>query len=144
MQKKCFFTTLMPIVSICLQKKCFVNLRHHIKLRNMDNHSENKFQILLAYVTFPDADSAKKVIQTLINERLIACGNVVSAKSFFLWQEKINDENETIAFLKTRHENALLLEKRLLELHPYDIPCVIRTMVDCNEKYFEWVNQLCL
>lgn len=110
----------------------------------MDNHSDNKPQILLAYTTFPDENSAQKIIQMLINERVIACANIVSAKSFFLWQENMCAENETIAFIKTRQENAVLLEKRLLELHPYDIPCVIRTKAECNEKYYEWVNQQCL
>ena len=43
----------------------------------------------LIWCPFPDAESARVAIGTLLDERLIACGNMVpGVQSLFRWQAK--------------------------------------------------------
>ncbi|MCT2401270.1 divalent-cation tolerance protein CutA [Novosphingobium mangrovi (ex Huang et al. 2023)] len=80
----------------------------------------------LVWCPFPDEDTAIAAIHALLDERLIACGNVLPGMtSVFIWNGTRDTTRETGALLKT---NADLLDRavlRLAELHPYEEPAVL-------------------
>ena len=80
----------------------------------------------LIWCPFPDEAAALAAIHVLLDEKLIACGNVLPAMtSVFVWNGEKDTARETGALLKT---NTDLLEgavQRLCELHPYDTPAVL-------------------
>ena len=80
----------------------------------------------LIWCPFPDEGAALSAIHVLLDERLIACGNVMPGMtSLFIWQGTKDSAHEAGALLKT---NADLLEgaiARLVELHPYEEPAVL-------------------
>ena len=80
----------------------------------------------LVWCPFPDAESALSVIDTLLDERRIACGNVLAGmQSRFVWNGEKDSATEAGAILKT---NAALLDAvmvRLGELHPYEEPAIL-------------------
>ena len=83
-------------------------------------------QAALIWCPFPDEEAALAAINTLLDERLIACGNVLPAMtSMFAWNGQKDMVRENGALLKT---NADLLEQaidRLADIHPYDEPAVV-------------------
>lgn len=80
----------------------------------------------LVWSPFPDEEAALAAIHTLLDERLIACGNVLGGMtSVFVWNGEKDTAREAGVLLKT---NAALLDSavaRLAELHPYDEPAVL-------------------
>lgn len=80
----------------------------------------------LIWCPFPDEAAALAVIHTLLDEKLIACGNVLGGMtSVFVWNGVKDTAREAGVVLKT---NAALLDAaiaRLAELHPYDEPAVL-------------------
>ena len=52
-----------------------------------------------------DANEAKKIAKLLLEEKLIACATFVNAESMYKWEDKIVDDVETIAFMKSSEEN---------------------------------------
>lgn len=80
----------------------------------------------LIWCPFPDESAALTAIHALLDERLIACGNVLPGMiSIFAWKGVKDTAHEAGALLKT---NAALLDRavaRLTELHPYDEPAVL-------------------
>src|SRR5262245_13494172 len=55
----------------------------------------------VVFVTAPEAD-AEKVARTLLEERLIACANLLKGvSSFYWWEGKIENSAETLLVLKT-------------------------------------------
>ena len=57
--------------------------------------------IKLIYTTFSSTDSAKPVIKQLLQEKLIACGNISSnIQSMYQWEEEIACENEVSVIFK--------------------------------------------
>lgn len=62
----------------------------------------------------------------------------------YWWEGKIETSSEYILILKTSESSDALnsLEKRILELHPYDIPCVMRLPVAAiNDSYKKWLEE---
>jgi periplasmic divalent cation tolerance protein len=87
----------------------------------------------LIWCPFPDPDSAARIAAGLLDERLIACANMMPGMiSLFEWNGERDESRETGVLLKT---NAALLERavaRLAELHPYDEPAVLGWRCDAG------------
>ncbi len=98
--------------------------------------------VLLVFSTFPDEDTAAGVVRTLVEEKLIACGNLVpGVRSIYAWEGKIEDTAEVLAVLKTSGPVYAKLEKRLLKLHPYDTPEIVALESGAATKaYAAWVE----
>lgn len=97
--------------------------------------------VLLVLCTFPDADTAASVTRTLVEEKLVACGNILPGlRSIYAWNGKIEDTAEVLVLFKTRSSAYARLEKRLLKLHPYDTPEVLAFEAGAASKaYAAWV-----
>lgn len=74
----------------------------------------------LIWCPFADEDTAAGVARQLLDERLIACANLIPAmRSLYLRQGESGDERECAALFKT---DAALLDRavaRIAGLHPY-------------------------
>jgi periplasmic divalent cation tolerance protein len=97
--------------------------------------------ISFTYCPFPSEAEAQNVIQTLLNEKIIACGNMVSGQSSYVWNNQICNENEWIVLFKTTLKNKTILQKRIESLHSYEVPCIIQWEADANDAYGKWVAE---
>ena len=93
-------------------------------------------------VTTPDADTARRIARTLVDERHAACGNVVPGiTSIFRWQGAVQEEAETLLVLKTSGDRLAALTERVMQLHPYDVPEVLALPVaEGNQPYLDWLG----
>lgn len=96
-------------------------------------------EIISIYITCPDEVTAATIARTLITEKLIACGNILPVRSIYPWQGEIIDDNENILIAKTLKVKSSELIKRVEELHPYEIPCIITSEVNANTDYANWL-----
>jgi len=96
--------------------------------------------ITIFYTPFPSKEVAAEVIKTLLAEKLIACGNIVTSDSMYNWQDVLTIENEFIAIMKTLPEKKENLTQRITLLHPYEIPAIIQWQVEANESYYNWIK----
>lgn len=80
---------------------------------------------------FPDIASARAAAETLLDEGLIACANMIDGMvSLFAWQGNRDEARETGLLLKT---NKALLDRaiaRLGALHPYEEPAILGWRAD--------------
>ena len=97
---------------------------------------------LLVFTTLPTADKAAEIAKLLVDEKLVACANLLPAvRSIYRWQGKMHDENEVLVLLKTRAEQLERLKLRLLEVHPYEVPEVLAVPVESGyQPYLEWLT----
>jgi|TARA_B110000285_G_scaffold161597_1_gene180481 periplasmic divalent cation tolerance protein len=98
--------------------------------------------VLLVLSTFPDADTAGGVIRSLVEEKLVVCGNIIpGVRSIYAWEGKIEDTSEVLVVLKTSGPVFAKLEKRLAKLHPYDIPSIVAFEAGAASRpYAKWVE----
>ncbi len=99
--------------------------------------------MLMVFTSFGSEEDAARVVRVLVEERLIACGNVVpGARSIYRWKGAVADEREVLVVLKTRKQDWPALMSRLHELHPYETPeCVAVRIASGAPKYLAWLEE---
>lgn len=97
---------------------------------------------VVVLVTAPSADKAAEIARTLVEEQLAACGNVLpTVRSIYRWEGKIHDEPEALLILKTRANLFEALRERIVALHPYQVPEVLRLDVAAGHlPYLQWIG----
>src|SRR6266581_3835275 len=101
--------------------------------------------ILLALSTFPDRETAQRISNQLVTEKLAACANILPAiESVYRWKEKIETGNETLVFFKLSEDRQSTFQEKLRSLHPYDVPEIIFVPVSSGSpEYLQWVMKNC-
>lgn len=94
----------------------------------------------MVYVTHADQRSAWILINVLLEEKLIACSNIFPIQAAYWWQGEINSEDEVVSIMKTPLSHWEVVKSRIEELHPYDVPCIIKIEVEANAAYEEWIH----
>jgi periplasmic divalent cation tolerance protein len=95
----------------------------------------------MVYVTVANKPEAEKIAQTLLQERLIACANIIgSVSSHFHWEGKIDCVEEFLMIMKSRACLFGELEQRVKALHSYEVPEIIAVPIsDGSNAYFDWI-----
>lgn len=89
-----------------------------------------------ALVTAPP-DAADELARLLVEERLAACVNRTDVQSVYRWEGEVHDEAEVLLLAKTTDERYDDLVERVVEEHPYEVPCVERFDADDGLVAFE-------
>jgi len=99
-------------------------------------------EVLIAFTTFANEADAARVARVLVEERLVACANLLpGARSLYPWEGALRDEREVVVLMKTRKQDWAALVSRLHELHPYDTPeCVAVRVAAGAPKYLAWLE----
>ena len=85
---------------------------------------------LLVYTTFPDAQTALRVGEALVREKLAACVNVLPGMaSVYAWKGAIEHGAEAVAIIKSREGLTEALSAALKEKHPYETPIILHLPV---------------
>jgi periplasmic divalent cation tolerance protein len=83
-------------------------------------------RFIVVFITAPSAEEAESLAEKLVEERLAACVNIVpGCRSVYRWEGKIEHDDEVLMVVKSARGRFADLEKRVVELHPYDVPEVI-------------------
>jgi len=98
----------------------------------------------LIWCPFASEDDAALIAAALLDERLIACANILPVmRSLFAWNGQRGDEREVGVLFKT---DAALLDAaiaRLAQLHPYDEPAAIGWRADAaTQGTRAWLGDL--
>jgi periplasmic divalent cation tolerance protein len=89
----------------------------------------------------PDMESAKKMARELVENRFAACVQLLPINSVYRWKGKIEDENEILLLCKAPSYTHEILEKAILERHPYELPQILFfNAVGAYSPYFEWME----
>ena len=96
---------------------------------------------LIGFVTCP-AGKGPEIAHTVVSEKLVACVNIISSvRSVYLWQGKIEDEGEDLLVIKTHSSRWPEFEKRIKEIHPYEVPEIICVSIEAGyAPYLEWIK----
>ena len=95
----------------------------------------------LIWCPFADAGSARTVIGQLLDERLIACANVLpGVRSDFVWQGKRGEGDEVGVLFKTTARRLDAAMHRLEVLHPYEQPAITGWTVRASAATLAWLD----
>jgi periplasmic divalent cation tolerance protein len=96
----------------------------------------------VVFTTFASEEDAARVTRALLEERLIACANLLpGARSLYRWENEVKDEREVVVLMKTRKQDWGVLMSRLHDLHPYETPeCVAVRIAAGAPRYMAWLD----
>jgi len=99
--------------------------------------------MILIYVTYPDLNAAKKTVHSLLEKRLVACGNIIPGmNSIYRWQGKIEEATEVIVIFKTQSHLYEECQSEIQKEHPYQVPCIIQWDIQKGSStYFAWLTE---
>lgn len=95
----------------------------------------------LVVTTLETAEQARTLARQLVEERLIACGNVLpGVSSIYRWEGRIEQAGEVLLLMKTRTSLVPGLFARIAEIHPYEVPELVSLRADeVSEAYARWM-----
>jgi len=85
---------------------------------------------------------AEKIVQSLLEAKLIACGNITSqVTSLFRWKGKIERAEECLVLMKTRRDLFDRVSQTVKALHASENPEIITLeVVDGSKDYLDWLE----
>jgi periplasmic divalent cation tolerance protein len=97
----------------------------------------------LLYVTASNCEEARVLGRTAVQERLAACANVVGKiESFYHWDGKLEEGEESLLILKTHALRLESLTRRLRALHSYACPAIVAVPITGgNPEFLRWVQR---
>ncbi len=101
---------------------------------------KTKNDFIVALVTAPNLKVARKLAKAALQERLVACANLIpKIESHYWWKGNIEQSTEVLVLFKTKRSQIASLEKLVVDRHPYDTPeFVLLDVRGGNPKYLEW------
>jgi periplasmic divalent cation tolerance protein len=92
-------------------------------------------------ITGPDVDTLAGITHHLIEDRLVACGNIIpTIRSIYRWQGTIEDEAEAYVLLHTQAGHIHTIIDRVNAEHPYDTVQILATVItEADPAYRQWV-----
>jgi len=93
--------------------------------------------------TVPSKKVAKKIARALVEERLCACVNVLpKLTSFYIYEGEFCEDEERLLLIKTDERHYRDVEKRIIQLHPYEVPEIIALpVIKGSKEYLKWVKK---
>jgi periplasmic divalent cation tolerance protein len=89
-----------------------------------------------------DAATADAIVEGLLQEHLVACGQRTGPiSSHYWWKGALERSEEWLVLLKTRADLAAAVVEAIVEGHPYEIPeVVVLEVAGGSARYLEWVD----
>lgn len=95
------------------------------------------------FTTTGKKDDARRITRDLVENRLVACAQVIGPiMSTYRWKGKIEEEEEWLCILKSTDESYKKLEERIRSIHPYEEPEILAlSIVEGSRGYLDWMDR---
>jgi periplasmic divalent cation tolerance protein len=97
---------------------------------------------IVVLVTCANRVEAKRIAWALVEARLAACANILTAPvhSVYRWKGKVETAEETLMLIKTSRKQFPRLRGRIPSLHSYEVPEIIALPIaDGLGAYLAWI-----
>ena len=102
-----------------------------------------EFGYIVVLITAGSYEEARKLADTLVGQRKAACVNIVpQVTSLFWWEDKIEEDKESLLLVKTRAELFPEVVNMVKGIHSYEVPEIIALpIVEGNPEYMAWLGK---
>jgi periplasmic divalent cation tolerance protein len=109
----------------------------------MSSTDQEDGDVAVVLTTAPDRATAERIVSQLVDERLVACGNLLEGMtSIYRWRGAVETTPELLVLLKTRRARVEDVFRRVGELHPYEVPeLLVLPAAAVSSAYSRWVRE---
>lgn len=95
------------------------------------------------FVSGPNRETLVRIGRALVDDRLAACVNILpELTSVYRWEGAVSVAGEALAMVKTTRGLVDSVSRRVVELHPYDVPeCIALDIVGGSQPYLSWLQE---
>lgn len=113
--------------------------------KDANENAANENEILLSFVSAPDVETARALIQSALKHRFVACANLLpQIESHYWWQGSIEKAAECLILFKSSQTQLANLRALILKNHPYEVPEFISLLIHSgNQSYINWILNEC-
>lgn len=96
----------------------------------------------LMYVTVGNKEEARNIGRTLLEERLVACVNLIDRmESMYWWEGKIQEDTEVVLIAKTTAQRIAQVVEKIKAIHSYEVPCIVSLPITAgNDAFLSWIE----
>src|SRR5271156_3835167 len=96
---------------------------------------------LLVLTNLPDRAAAERLADSLIEQRVAACINILAPSlSVFRWKNDVQHDEEIPMLIKTTTDRYPALEAAIRAGHPYELPEIVAVPIERGlAAYLDWV-----
>lgn len=96
----------------------------------------------IVMTTVAGEQQARAIATAVIEARLAACAQTMPIRSCYWWDGKVVNDPEFLMLFKTLASQYSELEAKILSLHSYDTPEILRLPIDGGfGKYLAWIEK---
>ncbi len=97
--------------------------------------------VAIVYTTIDNITDAKKIAHILVEEKLVACVNIIpKIESVYRWKGKIEEDQECVLVSKTNDKNVKKTIQRIKENHTYDLPdIIVMPIIGGLKEYLDYI-----
>ena len=101
-----------------------------------------KAEQIVVFITAGTQDEAQNIARILLDERKVACVNIVSGvESLFWWQGKIDKAAEYLLIAKSELSLLVKIVDTVKKAHNYEVPEILALpIIGGNRDYLEWIH----
>ena len=83
-------------------------------------------EFIVIFITASSADEGEKIADSLVENHLVACVNLVpSVKSIFFWEGKTDRQSEVLLIAKSTKALLNQITDHVKKIHSYSVPEII-------------------
>jgi periplasmic divalent cation tolerance protein len=102
---------------------------------------KHKYSVVIT--TTASKEEAEKIAQVLLKEKLAACIQVSNIKSYYIWKESINVDEEFQLSIKCKSEDYSEIENCIKLNHSYEVPEIIQLAIEQGHPdYLNWIDEV--
>lgn len=97
---------------------------------------------VVVLVTCGSAKEARRIAKAVVEQKLAACVNILDARvqSIYRWEGRVESAKEFLLVMKTSRQRMAALQKKIEQLHGYDLPEIIALpIVAGSRRYLAWI-----
>ena len=96
---------------------------------------------VVVIMTASTEKEATKIVRCLLDEKLIACANIIGpVSSLFWWKNKIDETTEFLVLMKSHSKLFDKLAKRVKAVHSYEVPEILAVpILKGSPPYLSWL-----
>ena len=99
---------------------------------------------IIIFITASSSEEAQKIATALVEEKLVACVNIIpQIKSIYWWEGKVCQDDEVMLISKTKQSLFTTLMDRVKALHSYEVPEIISFPIsEGSPEYLHWIENV--
>jgi len=98
---------------------------------------------IIIFITACSDQEANKIASALVNEKLVACVNIIpKIHSIYWWENKVCQEDEVMLIAKSTQSLFPTIIHRVKSLHSYKVPEILSfPILEGLPEYLNWIEE---